>query len=515
MQERIRSIVVAGGGSAGWIAAARIAARLAGGTAPIKVTLVESATIGTIGVGEGTWPTMRNTLRKIGIREAEFVHQANATFKQGALFRGWTTGAAEDRYYHPLNPPQAATRINLSAHWQIRAAGDSSHFADTVDFQSALCDAGLAPRNMASPEFVGTANYAYHLDAGHFASLLRDHAVERLGVTHLTGDVTHVTRHENGDITALQLADGRSVEGDFFIDCTGFAALLIGQTLDVPFVDCGDVLLADHAVAIQQPYDRPDAPIACHTIATAQDAGWIWDIGLTERRGTGHVYSSRHTSHDEAEAVLRAYLGPGSANLPARRIAIRSGHRARFFERNCVAVGMSAGFLEPLEASALMLIETAMDFIADRLPPDRSSMAMMARQYNAAFGHHWDRIIEFLKLHYVLTRRTDTAFWRDNRDPATVPTELRERLEFWRRVPPGPQDFPHQPEVFSWPSYQYVLHGMGFEADYAGLPHSAEEAQFARQCFAAARQARERALLQLPRHRALIEQIRRSELQPA
>lgn len=509
MNDRVRQVVIVGGGSAGWIAAARIAAaHRPDGENGVSVTLVESETIGTIGVGEGTWPTMRNTLRKIGISETEFFRSCDAAFKQGARFAGWVTGEPGDAYYHPLNPPQAATQINLSAHWLRRQDGAGTDFAHAVDFQSALCDAGLAPKSISTAEYVGLANYAYHLDAVKFAALLKKHCTEKLGVRHVIDDVTDVKVDEAGFITGVEAKATGLIAGDFFVDCTGFAALLIGQTYGVPFVECGDVLLADHAVALQVPYEHEDDPVASQTNSTAQGAGWIWDIGLPTRRGTGYVYSSRHTSHDEAERTLRAYLGPVADGLNARRIPIKSGHRQRFWEKNCVAVGLANGFLEPLEASALMLIETAVDFIVDRLPRNRAVMAPLARQFNAAFDHHWARIIDFLKLHYVLTKREDTAFWRDNRDPATVPDRLLEQLELWRHLPPGPQDFPHQPEVFSWPSYQYVLHGMGFECDLAEGSQVAAEAALAQRCFMATQRQQEQALAALPAHRALLDAVR-------
>lgn len=514
MTKPIRHIVIVGGGSAGWIAAARIAAKNGGhGDDAACVTLIESATIGTIGVGEGTWPTMRNTLKKIGISESDFIRQCDGAFKQGAKFIGWTDGTAQDGYYHPLNPPHAATQINLSSHWMRAKDSVNLDFAHAVDFQAALCDAGRAPKSITSPEYGGLANYAYHLDAVKFANLLRDFSVEKLGVRHIIDDVTAVHQSDDGYIAGVETKCHGCIDGDLFVDCSGFAALMIEGVYNVPFIACDDILFADHALAIQVPYDREDAPVATHTISAAQDAGWIWDIGLPTRRGTGYVYSSGHTSHDEAEAALRRYLGPAGADAPARRIKIRAGHRETFWVKNCVAVGLSNGFLEPLEASALMLIETAVDFIADRLPQNRDAMAVLSKQYNAAFTHHWARIIEFLKLHYVLTKRDDTAFWRDNRRAESIPDGLKERLELWRYHPPTAQDFPYQKEIFSWPSYQYVLHGMGFEADYTGQACAGENEKFAQRCFAAVAISREKSVAQLPLHRDLLNKIHQYGLQ--
>ena len=509
MDTPTRKVVIVGGGSAGWITAARMAARCrSAGADAVSVILVESATVETIGVGEGTWPTMRNTLRKAGIAETDFLRGCDAAFKQGAKFVRWTDGTDSDGYYHPLNPPQGAPGINLSAHWERLHRDSGAAFADCVDFQSTLCEAGLAPKAITTPEYAAVANYAYHLDAGKFAALLRTHAIGKLGVEHIVDDVVEVVQADNGDIKSVTLQRAGALAGDLFIDCTGFAALLIGKTLGVPFKDCSDTLFVDNAIALQVPYPSIDSPVASHTIATASGAGWIWDIGLPTRRGVGHVYSSRHMSHDEAEAVVRHYIGPAAAGLTARNIKIRAGHRERFWVRNCVAIGLSAGFLEPLEASALMLIEHSVDFVTDRLPANRSVMDTVAAQFNTAFAHHWERIVEFLKLHYALTKREDTAFWRDNRDPATIPDGLKERLALWRHHPPSQQDFPHQPEVFSWPSYQYILHGMRFATHYSQLPQIESEAPLAQRCFEAAARAKTKWINELPQHRDVLNKVR-------
>jgi tryptophan halogenase len=512
----IRKIVIVGGGSAGWIAAARIAARnVTGSGDDITVTLIESATQPAIGVGEGTWPTMRNTLAKVGITETEFIRGSDAAFKQGARFVGWTHGTSGDSYYHPLNPPVGATEMNLSPHWVAlsETRGVDGSFADCVDFQGALCDRGLAPKLITHPEYTGMANYAYHLDAGKFASLLKDHAVNRLGVTHIVGDVVGVEQTEDGDIRSLRLHDEKEVQGDLFIDCSGFKAILIGGVYKVPLCERRNILFADRALAMQVPYPSADTPIVCHTVATAQDAGWIWDIGLWTRRGIGHVYSSAHTTDDEAERALRRYVGPAAKDLQARRIDLNAGHRQIFWKNNCVAVGLSAGFLEPLEASALMLIEISMDAIADRLPRTRRAMDILAKQFNETFNHHWDRVIEFLKLHYVLTQRTDTAFWRDNVDRASIPDSLQERLALWRMHPPSAQDFTFAREVFSWPSYQYILHGMKYPTRYAELPTIAAERPAAERLLGRAGALRSDALRRLPDHRGLLGKIREHGLQ--
>jgi hypothetical protein len=275
--------------------------------------------------------------------------------------------------------------------------------------------------------------------------------------------VVSVERAQDGDIRAVQTRSSGEVAGDLFLDCTGHAALLIGGELGVGFIDRTDVLPNDRALAVQVAVD-PNSPIASQTNATAHAAGWIWDIGLPTRRGVGCVYASAHASDDDAAATLRAYLastGVESDDRAFRRLTFRSGHRERFWEGNCLAVGLSAGFLEPLEASAIVLIELSVEALLDSFPATRGVMDLHARRFNELFRYRWDRIVEFLKLHYVLSER-DEPYWRAHRDPASIPPRLAELLEIWRHRPPTRADLPHADEVFPAASYQYVLYGMGF-----------------------------------------------------
>jgi flavin-dependent dehydrogenase len=511
MTTPIQSVVVVGGGTAGWITAARIAARHNTRAGGVRVTLIESPTIPTIGVGEGTWPTMRNTLRKIGIGETQFIRECDAAFKQGAKFARWVTGEAHDFYYHPLMLPQGFTKIGLAPYWHRDSRGRS--FSSAVCFQEAVCEQGLAPKMITTPEYAGVANYAYHLNAGKFAELLRRHSIEQLGVRHVFDDVTAVNAAANGDIASVTTAAHGAIAGDLFVDCTGFSALLIGKHFGVPFIDRSNILFVDNALAVQVPYDHPDAPIACHTISTAQAAGWIWDIGLQSRRGVGYVYSSRHTDHDKALATLRDYVGPGMDDLTVRRIPIRSGHRSTFWCNNCVAVGLSAGFLEPLEASALVLVELSAEMISEQLPPCREVMDVLAKRFNQTFTYRWDRIIDFLKLHYMLSQRTDDAFWRDNRDPASIPASLAEQLDLWRYCPPGNHDFTSNNEVFPAASYQYVLYGMGFRTDIRFVEHTLTQEELAREQFQQNNRAIVQALATLPEHRELLQKVQQYGLQ--
>lgn len=502
----VKRIVVVGGGTAGWLTAAVIAAkhrsRMPGG---FSVTVVESPNVPIIGVGEGTWPTLRGTLARIGISETELFKQCDAAFKQGARFARWTTGAVDDAYYHPLMLPQSFQQINLVPHWL--AGEDGRSFCDAVSPQGRLCDDGLAPKTIATAEYDAVANYAYHLDAGKFAPFLQKHCCEKLGVQHVLADVQRVNLAADGDIRSLTTAQAGEIEGDLFVDCTGFKALLIGEALGVPFEDCGDVLFCDRALAMQVPHATDTAPLASQTISTAQTAGWIWDIALPTRRGIGHVYSSRHISDEDAERELRTYVGPASKDLTARKIAIRSGHRQTFWKRNCVAVGLAAGFLEPLEASAIVLVELSAKFIAEQMPVCREVMDLIAERFNAATHYRWGRIIEFLKLHYVLTKRTDSAFWRDNLLPETIPDRLEDLLLLWSHQSPWFHDeFDRVEEVFPAASYQYVLYGMGFRT-LVDRPALAGDEKLAERAMRENVAQTERLRAGLPRHRDLIRKI--------
>ncbi|WCL54395.1 tryptophan halogenase family protein [Gimibacter soli] len=507
----IRSIVVVGGGAAGWITAGLIAARYRCGDAgaPISVTLVESPTIGIIGVGEGTWPTMGQTLRQMGIAESDFIRACDATFKQGSKFIGWVTGAPGDAYYHPFSLPQGFDEVNLAARWQEKHR--DIPFAAAVGIQAALCDAWRAPKPLDAADYASVENHGYHLDAGKFAAFLADHSIRRLGVRHHLADITGVKARENGDIASLTCADDREIPGDLFIDCSGTAALLIGRHYKVPFISRKDTLFIDRAIAAQVPYPAPDAEIESATLSTATDAGWIWDIGLPSRRGVGHVYSSTHTTPDAAKATLEGYiarLGADPASLQFRDLAFEPGHRETFWVNNCVAVGMAAGFLEPLEASALVMVELAAAMIARHLPAAREGMDVVAGNFNRICRFRWDRIVDFLKLHYILSQRSDSAFWRDNRRAESVPESLTDLLTLWRHQPPANNGFLSPYDPFPASSYQYVLYGMGFETLPCHLEQVPERIALADMHLQKARDRNKRIPALLPGNRALITAIR-------
>jgi tryptophan halogenase len=514
MSNDIRHVVIVGGGSAGWLTAALVAAEHRASSADgLRVTLVESPDVGPIGVGEGTWPTMRDTLRRTGVTETDFLRECDGSFKQGSRFDRWVTGRADDRYYHPFVVPLGYTETNLVAGWLERHA--QVPFADLVSFQPHLCARGKAPKQPSTPEYAAVANYAYHLDAGKFGTFLRAHCTARLGVKLVLDHVVGLDSHENGDIAALRTRASGVLAGDLFVDCTGLQSLLLGAHYGVEFLSQKHVLFNDTALALQVPYADDNSPVASQTISTAQRNGWIWDIGLPTRRGVGYVHSSAHTSTDDAERELRSHValsgGPKDPGA-ARRISFTPGYRRRFWHRNCVAIGLSAGFIEPLEASALVLVELSAAMLADQMPATRASMDTVARRFNDSFTYRWERVIDFLKMHYVLTQRTDTAYWRDNCQPATIPDRLREQLEFWRQQPPSRYDFHRLEEVFPSASHQYILYGMGFRPQPRPAPRAADDAERADGFFRETAALTARMLAALPTNRELLGHIRRNGL---
>ncbi|RBP48728.1 tryptophan halogenase family protein [Arenicella xantha] len=465
MQRSVRNIVIVGGGTAGWLTAGILASHYSDDPdTGLTISLVESPDVATIGVGEGTWPSMRTTLQKIGISETEFMRACDVSLKQGSRFNSWVTGA-NDYYYHPFSMPQGYSEFNLVPFWQT--VREQVSFTDAVSPQGQLADRGLAPKQISTPEYAFQVNYGYHLDAGKFAEFLRRHCTEKLGVKHISDHVQTVHTHPNGDINGVHTSQHGLVTGDLFVDCTGFNGLLIDKHYEIPFNSVADTLFNDRALAVHVPYQRDNEPIASATLSTAQSAGWIWDIGLPSRRGVGHVYSSEFTSDEAAEVELRQYLealvGRRQAHeLTVRKIQFKPGHRASFWHRNCVAIGLSAGFVEPLEASALVLVEYAANMLAEQLPANRDVMDITAKRFNHKFAYRWQQIIEFLKLHYVLNQRDDAAYWQAHRHQDSVPDSLREKLKVWRHQAPWHLDTPHIDELFPSASYQYVLYGMGF-----------------------------------------------------
>ena len=500
MSRAIKKIVILGGGTAGWLTASIVAAHHNRNQSKnLQVVLVESSDIPSVGVGEGTWPTMKSTISQIGIKESELFKACHAVFKQGGKFVNWVHGNG-DFYYHPFTVPLGYGKLDLAPY-----VNNIENYATEANFQHQVCEAGLAPRTIAEGEFQGTCNYAYHLDAGELADFLKRHCIANLGVEHVVDTMTEAVLNDAGEIDHLLLEKTGKMSGDVFVDCSGASSLLLGKTLGIDLINKEDVLFNDSALAMQVPYESEDSPIACHTIATAQDSGWIWDIGLTHRRGVGHVYSSKFTSDEEAKANLRRYLGEAGKDIPVRKISYTPGHREKFWHKNCVAVGMAAGFVEPLEATAIMLIEISAKYIAEHLPVEAELLPITAKRFNEQMDYRWSRIIDFLKLHYMLTKRPE-LYWQAHCDKDTVPQSLKEDLALWQFRGPIATDFAGTHELFPAASYQYVLYGMEFRPDYHRQSYLYQQHAQADKIIQRNQLLTEQLLQTLPPHRDYIEQ---------
>ncbi|WP_230482683.1 tryptophan halogenase family protein [Sphingomonas sp. Leaf21] len=496
-----RSILVVGGGTAGWLTAAYLAKAFAGRA---DITLLESRGIGAIGVGEGAFPTIRQTLDYLGIDERRFIRSASATFKQGIRFDDWlhapTAEGARHRYLHPFEPPFSPEQGNLVPYWLAQDAATRPPFAAAMTIQNSVAEGGRAPKQPGDRDYAGPLTYAYHFDAERLVELLAERGRE-LGVRHLEGLLTGVDRADGGGIDRVHTAEHGALTADLFVDCSGFRAELIGRTLGSEFRSVRDQLFTDRALACKIPYDAPDTPIDSFTVATAHEAGWIWDIGLQGARGIGCVFSSRHIDDDRAAAILRSYVGHD--RYTARTISFEPGYRPAQWIGNCVAVGLSAGFLEPLESTGIVLIEAAAAMIAELSPPG-TPVAAAAARFNRLMTARFDSIIAFLKLHYCLSRREE-RFWRENADPASVPEALRALLDQWRHRPPSRFDFLIDVESFAYFNYQYILYGMGY--DTAPPLVGRDAAREAGRIFQRIRKFGERAISELPPNRIAIDQL--------
>lgn len=506
----VKSVLIVGGGTAGWITAAYLARTLGAGAADgIRITLVESPEIATVGVGEGTFPTIRKTLRRIGLDEATVVRECHATFKQGAKFvhwRGAPGSAMADHYLHSFQVTQEPTGLDLLPYWLLGVAGADVNWDEVNTPQKPVADASRAPKLISHPDYEAPLNYAYHFDAARLATCLQRQAVES-GVRHILDTVVAVNLDADGAIRSVATRANGALNADLFIDCTGFRAQLIGAALGVPYKSCRSILFCDTALTVQVPYERPDAPVASYTIATAHEGGWIWEIGLANRRGVGNVYSSAHLTDERAEEILRSHLGPGASGLTARKIRFDPGYREINWRRNCIAIGLSSGFFEPLEATGIVFIEVAAVMLAT-LFPWGGDLEIAARQFNEIMRRRYERARDFIKLHYCISERRDSQFWRDNVDPATVPESLQELLRTWRHRPPSSIDIDQNVDIFKEASWQYVLYGMGYKTDLrprAGVLKYYDEARAA---FAEIRRQAEFACRTLPTHRELITAAR-------
>lgn len=417
MLQKYDRIVVVGGGSAGWMTAAALVTGLKGRA---SVEVVESEEIGIVGVGEATFPSIRNYNQIIGIDEADFLRATNGTYKLGIRFCDWLELGQD--YFHTFG--HFGNLFGSQTLWaQHRRMGLTQPLGEQcVPTVMAMKGRFVLPNEQA--EF----KYAYHFDAVQYAAYLRKLALQR-GARHSQGRIVDVARHADGRVAAVLLDDGRRIEGDLFIDCSGFHSLLLGKTLAEPFVDFSHWLPVDGAWAC--PCERSGEELAPYTQAAALEGGWAWRIPLQNRTGHGHVFASRFIDPDRAREQLLARLD-GKPLAEPRLLRFTTGHRQRFWVGNVIAIGLSSGFLEPLESTSIYLIQDGigrlMTMLTEGRPLDEDARAL----FNEGSVRRFARIRDFIILHYCLTRRRDSELWR-HVSSMELPETLAFRLELWRR----------------------------------------------------------------------------------
>jgi flavin-dependent dehydrogenase len=501
----IDSILIVGGGTAGWLTAAylrRVIDKIPG--APVEITLVESEEIGTIGVGEATVITLRDMMKALGVAEGRFLKQCDATFKHGIRFRGWRNGETNDHFFHSFEAPSLGDGFSITQHWvAARLRGEETEpFDCAVGVQATLAEGGRAPKLWNSPGYEAPVAYAYHLDAGLFARLLQEVAIGA-GVRRIQDTVVRVEA-EGDRILAVHTRARGPLTADLYIDCSGFRSLLLGAALGEPLVDYAKALPCDRAVALRIPH-APDAPLRPFTTATAAESGWIWDLDLQSRRGTGHVYASAFTTAEDAERRLRAYVGRAAEGCPALHLRAPAGRRRRLWVGNCVGVGLAGGFIEPLESSGIYLVETGLRLLFDHLPAALPSPPL-ADQYNRLMADLYDEVRDFVAMHYCTTARRDSPFWRYQADGGQVPDSLARRLALWRHKIPAPSDVISNVCLFGYANYTFILAGMGW------LPDDFPGARFidagrSRKLFDQMKDIRRRALALSPPHRDVVQRL--------
>ncbi len=486
--KEVRKLVIAGGGTAGWVAAAALSHQFRG---LIDITLVESEEIGTVGVGESTIPPVRTFHRLLQIDEQEFMRATAATFKLGIHFEGWKKPG--DVYIHPFG-------ITGKSAW----ACEFHHFwlhSLTKGIQSELGDYCLELAAAREQKFATSQqiqiNYAYHLDASVYAKFLRKFS-ERNGAKRVEGKIKHIKQNpETGFIEALELESGQVVEGDFFIDCTGFRGLLIEQTLRTGYEDWNHLLLCDSAVAVQTESVGPAVPYTC---AFAHEAGWRWRIPLQHRVGNGLVYCSRYMSDQQAtEKLLREV--EGKTIVQPRVIKFKPGRRLKSWNKNVLALGLASGFVEPLESTSIHLVMTGVVRLIHMFPFGGVTQSFVD-QYNEDVRQEHEKIRDFIILHYYVNERQDSEFWRECRE-MQVPEALERRVRMFKERAHAWQA---DGEIFRIDSWTHVMLGQGIRPEhYHHLTHAMSDQDLTR-FLSSMKDQISRAVAQMPSHQEFLEQ---------
>ncbi len=424
MRNDMKSIVVLGGGTAGWIAANLLATHWE--DKDIEITLVESPDIGIIGVGEGSTPPLKSFLDVIGASESDWMDQCDATYKVGITFRGWSARPGFEEYFHPFlcQPDEFSVPAFFHNSFLRRKGVDLDGHPSQFFLAWELARQRLAP--VAPENFPFEMNYGYHFNSGLLGQFLQQWAA-RKGVRYRQATVTEVVLNEQGDIDYLETDAEETIKADFYVDSTGFRSQLLQQALHVPFESCKDVLFNDSAVVFPTDPDENPEP---QTVSTALKYGWAWKIPLTSRFGNGYVYSGRYVDDDDAELEFRQHLDLLESDVEARRLKFKVGRVREHWYRNCLAVGLSQGFIEPLEATALdMVQETVARFIEAVNKGDFTDR--YRGEFNDRISGRFDAVRDYIVCHYRISTRTDTDYWIDNGKNERISPSLRQILTAW------------------------------------------------------------------------------------
>ncbi|MEC9248962.1 MAG: tryptophan halogenase family protein [Pseudomonadota bacterium] len=450
-------ILIVGGGTAGWMSAALMSNAL---REKAKITLIESEQIGIIGVGEGSTPKMRRLFKTLGLTESSWMPKCNATYKCGIRFPDWSTRKGFKSYYHPFF--SASDDGSVRAFYQnatIRSKSFDVHAHPDSFFVS-----NFLAKNMRAPLPDQSSNYetdyAYHFDAVGIGQILKEYSIS-LGVSHIVDTVQEIFQKEDGEITGVHSENVGLTEADFFVDCTGFSSQLICKKLNVPFISYKSMLFNDRAVAMPTPLPSEEA-LPCQTISKAAGCGWIWNIPLKNRFGNGYVYSSDFLSETEAEEELRKHLGTLDSDTEARHLKMRVGRLSHCWEKNCLSVGLSQGFIEPLEATALMVVQDTVEIFLENFMRGGLSNTY-SKQANEKVNLIFDGIKNYIVTHYKLNSRSDTAYWIENRENENISEELKAIINTWDKGGDLLGELKSQAatQVYSPTSWYCILAGMG------------------------------------------------------
>ena len=498
---RIRKIVIAGGGTAGWMSAAALASMLSPDN--VQIVLVESEEIGTVGVGEATIPDIISFNRMLGIDEAEFLKATNGTFKLGIEFSDW--GKLGDKYFHPFgNHGADMNGIDFHQYWlHTKQAGNTQSFEEYSMCSVAAKSMKFALPNDNPQSLLSQIGYAYHFDATAYALFLRNYA-EKRGVIRIEGRIEQVLLNEKTENNStLVMQNNERVEGDFFFDCTGFKSKLLGQTLGVSFHDWSKWLPCNSAQAVASERQGELLP---YTKSIAKAAGWQWRIPTQHRTGNGHIYSTDFMDDQQATDILMQGLDAPALSDP-RTIKFTTGCRDKFWHKNCVAIGLASGFLEPLESTSIFLIQQGISrFIA--LYPSLTPAAKVVEEYNRLMTREFHQVRDFIILHYKATQRTDSEFWRYCKN-MSIPDSLQHKMDLFQcagRV------FRDDHELFSTPSWVAVMLGQNIYPETAdpmllGVPiQNIEQSLQSMQC------AMQQTALKMPTHAEFIKKYTGSSI---